>query len=101
MSMTRLRMTLSIAVLALTLSAPFAMAQSPSDAAIQYRQKVMTGIGSSMGAIGDIVKNKFPFTGNISQHAKVIEINAGLIDSAFKQEAAEGKTDAKPAVWKE
>lgn len=97
--MTTLRTILAVTVLSLLIGAP-AMAQS-NEASIEYRQKVMGGIGASMGAIGDIMKNNLPFKGNIAEHAKVININSKLIASAFKHEASEGKTDAKPVIWKE
>ena len=99
--MTKLHTIFAVALLGLALSAPAVMAQSPAEGSIQYRQKVMTGIGSSMGAIGDILKNKLPLQANIAEHAKVININSKLIASAFKENVSEGKTDAKPDIWKE
>lgn len=99
--MTKLRSILVVTLLGLALSAPAVMAQTPADGAISYRQKVMGGIGQSMGAIGDIAKYKLPLGANIAEHAKVININAKLIASAFKENVSEGKTDAKPAIWTE
>jgi cytochrome c556 len=87
-------------VLSILIGGPAAMAQS-NENYIEYRQKVMGSIGQNSGAIGDIMKNKLPLTGNIADHARVISINAKLIASAFKQNASEGKTDAKAEVWKE
>ena len=98
--MTRLHTILAVAVLSILFSASAAMAQSDENY-IQYRQKVMGSIGQNWGAINDIMKNKLPLTGNIDGHARVININSKLIASAFKHEAAEGKMDAKPAVWKD
>ena len=97
--MSKLQTILVVTVLGVLFAAPSAMAQS-NENYVQYRQKVMGAIGQSMGAIGDIMKNKLPFTGNIDDHARVININAKLIAGAFKQEAAEGKTDAKAEIWK-
>lgn len=97
--MIKVKSILAVAVLSILFGVPAAMAQS-NEAYIEYRQKVMGGIGQSMGAVGDIMKNKLPVAGNIAQHAQVIHINATLIASAFKHEAAEGKTDAKAEVWK-
>lgn len=98
--MTRLHAILAAAVLTFVIGASAAQAQSDENF-IQYRQKVMGSIGANMGAIGDIMKNKLPLTGNIDEHAKEINLAASLIASAFKHKAAEGKTDAKPAVWEQ
>ncbi len=98
--MSKVKFILAVATFGILFGVPAAMAQS-NENYIEYRQKVMGSIGQNMGAIGDIMKNKLPLTGNIDDHARVIEINAKLIASAFKHEAAEGKTDAKPEVWKD
>jgi cytochrome c556 len=77
-------------------------AQAQSDEAfVQYRQKVMQAVGASMGAIGETMKNKLPYQQHIVTHAKNIEALSGLIYEAFKKEVSEGKTDAKPEIWKE
>jgi cytochrome c556 len=98
--MTRLQTFLALAVLSILFSAPAAMAQS-NENYIEYRQKVMGANGAAMGAIGDIIKNKLPLSGNIADHARVVNINAKLIASAFKHDASEGKTDAKSEIWKD
>jgi cytochrome c556 len=72
------------------------------EAAIEYRQKVLTAMGANFGAIADIFKNKLPYgKDRIAEHARLLKGNVGMISSAFKQEAATGKTDAKAAIWKE
>ena len=77
-------------------------AQAQDDVAyLAYRQKVMKSIGINTGSIGDILKNKLPYTENIATHAKAIQEASKLIESAFKKEIAEGKTDAKPEIWQE
>ena len=79
-----------------------AVAQAQEDEAfIQYRQKVMASNGASMGAIGDILKNKLPYQGHILIHAQDIQRMSTAIPDAFKKESAAGKTDAKPEIWKE
>jgi cytochrome c556 len=81
---------------------PLAGAQAQEDETyIQYRQKVMQAQGASIGAIGDILKNKLPYTGHIYVHAQDIQNTSKLIGEAFKKELAAGKTDAKPEIWKE
>ena len=77
-----------------------ALAQSP-EGTVQYRQNLMSAIGSDMGAIGDILKFRLPLTGNIQTHASNIASNAGLISSAFKAQVAEGATDSKPEIWQD
>jgi cytochrome c556 len=71
------------------------------DAFIQYRQKVMQSTGASMGAIGDILKNKLPYPGHIYTHAQDIQRISKLIGESFKKEVSAGKTDAKSELWKE
>jgi cytochrome c556 len=84
------------------LAIPWAGAQAQGDEAlIQYRQKVMQSNGASMGAIGDIMKNKLPYPGHIFTHAQDIQRMSKLIGEAFKKEITAGKTDAKPEIWKE
>jgi cytochrome c556 len=84
------------------LALPFAGAQAQEDEAyIQYRQRIMQSQGASMGAIGDIMKNKLPYSGHIATHAQDIQRITKLIGEAFKKEIATGKTDAKPELWKE
>ncbi|HEY7495405.1 MAG TPA: cytochrome c [Candidatus Tectomicrobia bacterium] len=84
------------------LAIPLAGAWAQSDEAfIQYRQKVMLSQSASMGAIGDIMKNKLPYSDHILSHALDMQRMSKLINEAFKKEITAGKTDAKPALWKE
>lgn len=66
---------------------------------IKYRQTVMSTIGSNMGAIGDIMKNRLALPGAIENHAGQMADAAALIAPAFKQEISEGATDAKAEIW--
>jgi len=72
-----------------------------NEAFIQYRQKVMGSNGANMGAIGDILKNKLPYQSHITAHAEEIQRMSLLIPDSFKKDIADGKTDAKPEIWKE
>jgi cytochrome c556 len=84
------------------LALPLTGAQAQSDEAfVQYRQKVMSSQGASMGAINDILKNKLPYQEHIAAHARDIAAMSALIGEAFKKQIVEGKTDAKPEIWKE
>ena len=89
-------------LLVFCLTIPFATAQAQSDEAyLAYRQKVMQAQGASMGAIGQILKHKLPYSGHIATHANDINRLSKLISDAFKKEITAGKTDAKPDVWKD
>jgi cytochrome c556 len=68
---------------------------------IEYRQKVMSGVGADMGAISDILKHDLPFTANVALHANRLEDAAALIPSAFEKKTADLATDAKPEIWME
>jgi cytochrome c556 len=91
-------MLLLLACLALPLTG---IQAQEDEAFVQYRQKIMASQGASMGAIGDIMKNKLPYPGHIYTHAQDIQRISKLIGEAFKKEVAAGKTDAKPEIWKE
>jgi cytochrome c556 len=86
--------------IALAFGAAGAPARGADDSVhIEYRQKVMKGIGADMGAISDIVKNGLPFTAQIAIHADKIGTAADLIGPAFEKRVVDGPTDAKPAIW--
>lgn len=100
--LTRCSMLYTLLLCSLCMTIAVASAQAPSDEAmVMYRQKVMSSQGASMGAIGDIVKNKLPFQAHITMHAQDIQAMSTLIADAFKQKVTEGKTDAKPELWQE
>jgi len=66
---------------------------------VEYRQKVMSGVGADMGAISDILKHGLPFTAAIALHANRLEDAATLIPTAFEKPVSAGATDAKPEIW--
>lgn len=68
-------------------------------ARIEYRQKLMSAIGTNMGAIGDILKNRLDIPGGVANHANQMADAAALIAPAFKKQLAEGATDAKVEIW--
>lgn len=91
-----------VLLLFVCLALPLTVVWAQSDNAfIQYRQKLMGSLGASMGAIGDILKNKLPYHNHIATHAKDIQRISLLIGEAFKKEISSGKTDAKPEIWKD
>jgi cytochrome c556 len=77
-----------------------APAPAPTDESfVLYRQKVMSANFANCSAIGDILKTGLPYKNEIPVHAKLLRGNVGMITTAFKKKIAEGKTDAKAAVW--
>ena len=93
-------MALLVGVLGLALMLTGAQAQD-DEHILGYRQKVMTSMGASMGAIGDILKHKLPFAGHIGVHATDISRMSAVIKESFEKEITEGRTDAKPDVWQD
>jgi cytochrome c556 len=89
---------LSLSLLAST--AAFAQGGS-EEGTIKYRQKVMSGVGANMGAIGDILKYGLPQTGQIAAHADLIARHADLVAAAFERDVSAGPTDAKPEIWRQ
>lgn len=86
----------------LCLTVPLTTVQAQSDETfIEYRQKIMKGIGASMGAVGDILKHKLPYSGHIATHAHDINRLSKLITDAFKKDLSAGMTDAKPDIWQD
>ncbi len=90
-------------LLLVCITIPLTVQAQSDEAIIQYRQKLMVANGAHMGSIGDILKNKLPYAANphIVEHARAINLSSKLIADAFKKEITEGKTDAKPEIWKD
>ena len=66
---------------------------------IKYRQTVMGAIGAHMGSLGGIMKNGLNLPGHVEAHAGLLAENTKLVAAAFKHQASEGATDAKPEIW--
>ncbi|MEE8164990.1 MAG: cytochrome c [Myxococcota bacterium] len=79
-----------------------ALADAEQDEArIKYRQTLMSGVGSDMAGIGDILKNQLNLTGHVESHARQLAESSKLIASAFKTEVTSGATDAKQKIWQD
>lgn len=78
-----------------------AQAAASEQGVIEYRQLLMSAIGSNMGAIGGIMKNQLVRPGAVANHAQQMADAAKLIGPAFEQKLAAGKTDAKAEIWSE
>ncbi len=67
---------------------------------VEYRQKLMSGQGASMGSIGDYMKYKLTYsTDQIVTHARNIHEYSKLIEETFKKDISAGATDAKTEIW--
>jgi cytochrome c556 len=91
-----------VVLVAVALALVVASAQAQDDEVyIEHRQKVMKAISGHAGAIGDILKNKLPYTSSIVAHAQALQLTSTVIEDAFKHQVTEGKTDAKPEIWQD
>ncbi len=98
------RLASGVAALALSLllgaSPARSQAPTPSDeGTLKYRQKLMSGVGADMGAIGDILKYGLPLQSHIVAHAQMLSQRSDLVAAAFEFNVSEGPTDAKPEIW--
>jgi cytochrome c556 len=93
------RSNLTLALALAYLVSPAAFAQVSDEGTIKYRQKVMSGVGAEMGAIGDILKYGLPIEGGIAAHARLLAEHADLIAAAFERDVSTGATDAKAEIW--
>ncbi len=100
--MIRMRLHLWKVVLVVVALALVGASHSGDDAAyLKHRQKVMQAVGGHMGSIGAILKNKLPYKTSIVAHAQSLQMTSTVIEDAFKKKITEGKTDAKPDIWKD
>jgi cytochrome c556 len=95
----------STMTVALTLMVVAGVAQADDHEAnaarLKYRQSVMSIIGTNMGAIGDIMKNRLVLPGAVENHAGQMAESAALIGPAFKKAISDGPTDAKAEIWQD
>jgi cytochrome c556 len=93
--------TLTLALALACFVSPAAFAQVSDEGTLDYRQKVMSGVGADMGAIGDILKYGLPVEGGISAHAELLAARADLVAAAFERNVSAGATDAKAEIWQQ
>ncbi len=69
--------------------------------AITYRVRVMKGIGSNMGSIGDVLKGKVDHKQLIVHYAKAMNEASKTVTTIFKQDTRTSakKTRSKPEIW--
>jgi cytochrome c556 len=91
-----------VVALALIGAAGVVLAQGAEEGAPDYREKIMSINGASMGAIGDILKFKLPGgTEHIAAHAETIHRESQLIAKAFETQAMSDESRALPTVWQQ
>jgi cytochrome c556 len=88
-------------ILAASLFGAAAQATGDPDEAIQYRQKVMSGLGAHIGAIADVLKGKVPHGGHIIGHARAMQAASLMLDDIFPPDSDFGLTRAKPEIWEQ
>lgn len=67
---------------------------------IGYRKAVMSALGSHMGAISALVRNKVEYA-HFADQANALASTMATIGDVFPPASAEGDTDALAAVWEE
>ncbi len=78
-----------------------ALAHSPEEDAIDYRQGLMTVVGWNFGPLYAMVKGKTPFdAAEFSKHASRIAFLSDQLVEGFPKGSDKGHdTAAKPAIW--
>ena len=93
----------SVALAALATALPAAAQFAKPEDAIEYRQSVMTVMGTHFGRLGAMVQGKVPFDAKAAQdNANIVLVMSMLPFSAFGPGTDLGHdTKAKPDVWKD
>jgi len=92
-----------VALAALAAMQPAAAQFAKPEDAIQYRQSVMTVMGTHFGRLGAMAQGKVPFDAKAAQaNANIVLMMSMLPFSAFGPGTDMGlNTKAKPEVWKD
>jgi cytochrome c556 len=93
----------SVALAALAAMQPAVAQFAKPEDAIEYRQSVMTVMGTHFGRLGAMVQGKVPFDAKAAQaNANIVLVMSMLPFSAFGPGTDLGHdTKAKPDVWKD
>jgi cytochrome c556 len=100
-----MKRALSLAIAAIVTCAALgtALAQSPSDRVIKYRQDVLGAMGFNFGAMGQMAQGRRPFdAAEFKRRAEWVSALAQLMDvnEMFPATSDEGAvTDAKADIW--
>ena len=66
---------------------------------IAYRQKVMSGMASHIGAIAAVLKGEVSYAGHIAGHARAMQAASTMLPDIFPPGSGVGETRAKPEIW--
>ena len=72
-----------------------------SEGLIEYREKVMELLKSQSGSVGDILKYKLPYEGDILVHAKGLQAASRLVAPSFKVKAMKDGGGARAEIWEQ
>jgi cytochrome c556 len=100
----KFRPGLAIAALALVTALPAAAQFRNAEAAIKYRQSVMTIKGNHLGRVVAMANGQVPFDAKVAaENIEIISMLSGNAQfAAFAVEGSDkGNTRAKPEVWSE
>lgn len=95
-------LVISIALVGLqpaTVSAELSMEQA--DAAIKYRQNVMTAIGGLMGTSIGQLRDGISYGPSLQQVTAAMQALSSDVPALFPKGSDFGETDAKPEVWED
>ncbi len=97
MKLQKIVLAVSTIVLAVSASLAFAQFQN-AEKAVEYRQSVMTVLGTHFGRIGAVVKGDAPYNKDeVAKNASIVAMMSTLPWQAFGPGTEGGK--AKPDVW--
>ena len=78
-----------------------ALALAQDDPRITYRQTLMKAIGANMKAVATIYRGRLENHKDIVAHGKQLQIAAGLVEAAFKENLQSESSQSKAEVWSE
>ena len=77
--------------------------KSPGERAVEYRQALMTVLGSNFAALIEVAEGKAPYNAaDVGKRAERVALLAQWADEAFPPESnGVANTKAKPEIWKQ
>ena len=90
---------LTLGLFAAVLAADAAAATDDPANVIAYRQKVMSGIGSHIGAIVAVLRGEVSYAGHLAGHARAMHDASIMLADIFPPGSGVGETRAKPEIW--
>ncbi len=82
-----------------TSAAVWAEDEQSGEGRIEYREKVMKVLAAQSGAVGDILKYKLSYGGDILVHAKGLQAASKLVMPSFKAKAMKDGGGARAEIW--